>query len=251
MSIAVDTFGSVYMTGSTTSVNLPVTSGAVQPSYGGYLVLPFLIEELFGDAFVGKLDPTGSKLLYLTYLGGSQNDGGASIAVDGFGNAYVLGFTDSMNFPLAGSPLQPKFAGDGGIGLYLFYGDAFLSVLNSTGTALLYSSYFGGSLDERPMGIALDGIGNVYLAGNTVSTNLPTTPGAFQTTYGGFRGHANGTPRGDAFYTVFSGFPASGPVISRVANAEGEALTIAPNTWVRSQAPGLHRIHELGKPPTF
>jgi uncharacterized protein (TIGR03437 family) len=236
--IALDSAGSVYMTGSTSTVNLPISSGAYQRNYAGYVTLPYVIEMLFGDAFVGKLDPTGAKLQYLTYLGGSQNDGGMAISVDGAGNAYVLGFTDSSNFPTAGTPLQSKFAGDGGIGLYLFYGDAFLSVVNPTGTALSYSTFLGGNLDERPFGMTLDGNGNVYLVGNTVSTNYPTTAGAFQTTYGGFKGHASGTPRGDAFLTILSGFPVS-PAISKVANAEGEALTIGPNTWVEIKGTGL------------
>jgi uncharacterized protein (TIGR03437 family) len=236
--IALDSSGSVYMTGTTSSMNLPVSAGAFQVSYGGYIQLPFLVEMLFGDAFVAKLDPAGAKLQYLSYLGGSQNDGGTAIAVDGQGNAFVLGFTDSQNFPLAGSPLQSKMAGDGGIGLYLFYGDAFLAVVNPTGTKLTYSTYFGGNADERPFGMALDGNGNVYLAGNTVSTNLPTTVGALQTTYGGFKGHANGTPRGDAFYTVLSGFPTA-PVIAKVANAEGESAVIAPNTWIEIKGTGL------------
>jgi uncharacterized protein (TIGR03437 family) len=86
--------------------------------------------------------------------------------------------------------------------------------------------------------MALDENGNVYLAGNTVSTNFPTTAGAFQTAYGGFKGHASGTPRGDAFFTILSGFPVS-PAISKVANAEGEALTIGPNTWVEIKGSGL------------
>ena len=236
--IALDSAGSVYMTGSTSTLNLPISSGALQRNYAGYVTLPFLIAQLFGDAFVGKLDPTGAKIQYLTYLGGSQNDGGMAISVDGAGNAYVLGFTDSSNFPTAGTPLQSKFAGDGGLGLYLFYGDAFLAVVNPTGTALSYSTYFGGNLDERPFGMALDGNGNVYLVGNTVSTNLPITAGAFQTAYGGFKGHASGTPRGDAFLTILSGFPVS-PAISKVANAEGEALTIGPNTWVEIKGSGL------------
>jgi uncharacterized protein (TIGR03437 family) len=227
------------MTGSTSTVNLPVSSGAFQPNYGGYVTLPFLVEMLFGDAFAAKLNPTGSKLDYLTYLGGSLNDAGSAIAIDAKGNAYILGFSDSTNFPMAGGPIQSTWAGDGGIGLYLFYGDAFLTVVNPTGTGLLYSSYYGGELDERPFGIALDGNGNVYVAGNTVSTQLPTTPGALQTKYGGYRGHASGTPRGDAFYAVFSGFTVGPPAITRVENAEGGGSTIAPNTWVDIKGSGL------------
>jgi uncharacterized protein (TIGR03437 family) len=240
--IAIDSSNAVYMTGTTSSINLltpPVTTG-FQPRYAGYYSLPFNIAQLFGDAFVAKLDPTGAKLQYFTFLGGSQNDGGTAIAVDSQGDAYVLGFTDSTDFPMAGSPQQSKFGGDGGLGQFLFYGDAFLSVVNPAGTALLYSSYFGGTLDERPFGIALDGKGNVYLAGNTVSPTFPTTPDASQKNYGGYKGHSNGTPRGDAFYSVFTGFPAAPPVITKVANAEGgESTTISPNTWVEIKGTNL------------
>jgi len=238
--IALDATGAVYLTGTTSSTDLPVTAGAAQPGYAGYRSLPFLIAHLFGDAFAAKLDPTGTKLQYLTYIGGSQNDGGTAIAVDAQGDAYVFGFTDSSDFPLAGSPMQSKMAGDGGISEFLFYGDAFLTIVNPTGTALVYSTYFGGNEDDRPFGILLDGSGNVILAGNTVSTNFPTTQAALQKSYGGYRGHANGTPRGDAFLTVLTGFPTAPPLITKVANAEGgESPTIAPNTWVEIKGTNL------------
>lgn len=230
--IAVDSTGSVYMTGSTTTDSLPTTTGAFQLTYHGYFTLPLLVAMDFGDAFVGKLDPTGSKISYLSYLGGRNNDGGTAIAVDSLGNAYVTGFTDSADFPIKGSALQTTWGGDGGIGLYLFYGDAFLSVVNPTGTALLYSSFFGGNEDERTFGIAVDTPGNVYLVGNTVSTNLPTTPNALRTTFGGFDGHVPGAMRGDAYLAIFSGFLTSPPVVSGVVNAESGSATIAGNTWV-------------------
>ncbi len=231
--IAIDSTGAVYMTGSTSTPNWTASPGAVQPRYAGYYTLPTQqVFQLFGDAFAAKLNPAGTKLDYFTYLGGSQNDGGMSIAIDSAGDAYILGFTDSVDFPLSANPMQSHLAGDGGVSLYLFYGDAFLVVLNPTATQLLYSTYFGGNEDDRPMGIALDGAGNVYLAGNTVSTNFPVTAHAVQPHYGGFKGHADGTPRGDAFFSIISGFAAA-PAITGVMNAAGGAsTTIAPNTWV-------------------
>jgi uncharacterized protein (TIGR03437 family) len=236
--IAVDGTGSVYMTGYTSSMFLKTTTNAFQPLYSGYSILPQLIFQLYGDAFVGKLDPTGSTLEYLSYLGGSANDGAQAIAVDSAGNAYITGFTDSTNFPLAGASLQPKFGGDGGLNYGVYYGDAFLTVVNPTGTALLYSSYFGGNFDDFGGGIALDGAGGVYITGATVSTKFPTTANAFQPVYGG-TGPMSSWSIGDAFYASFNGFSTSGPAVTKVANAEGEGLIIAANTWVEVKGSAL------------
>jgi uncharacterized protein (TIGR03437 family) len=111
-------------------------------------------------------------------------------------------------------------------------------VVNPTGTALLYSSYFGGNFDEIGAGIALDGAGGVYITGATISTKFPTTSNAFQTVYGG-TGALSSWSVGDAFYASFSGFSLSGPAITKVANAEGEALIIAANTWVEVKGSAL------------
>jgi uncharacterized protein (TIGR03437 family) len=236
--IAVDGTGSVYMAGNTSSMFLKTTPNAFQPLYSGYSILPQLINNLYGDGFVGKLDPTGSTLMYLSYLGGSANDGAGAIAVDSGGNAYVTGFTDSTNFPIAGAALQPKFAGDGGLAYNIYYGDAFLTVVNPTGTALLYSSYFGGNFDDEAFGLVLDGAGGVYITGATVSTHFPTTPNAAQPAYGG-TGQLSSWSVGDSFYASFTGFSLAGPGITKVANAEGEALIVAPNTWVEIKGSGL------------
>jgi uncharacterized protein (TIGR03437 family) len=237
-SIAVDGTGSVYMTGSTSSMFLKTTPGALQPLYSGYSILPKLISLLYGDAFVAKLNPAGSALTYLTYLGGSRNDGGMAIAVDAGGNAYVTGFTDSTDFNLAGASLQLKMAGDGQFDIGVPYGDAFLSVVNPTGTALLYSSYYGGNFDDIGGGIALDGAGGVYITGSTGSTSFPTTSNAAQPAYGG-KGQRTSWVHGDAFYASFTGFSLSGPSVTKVANAEGESLIIAANTWVEIKGSGL------------
>jgi uncharacterized protein (TIGR03437 family) len=234
----VDGTGSVYMTGTTSSKFLKTSTGALQPIYSGYSLLPQLTNQLYGDAFVGKMDPTGSTLIYLTYLGGGANDGGMAIAVDASGNAYVTGFTDSTNFPMAGASLQSGFAGGGGLNYGIEYGDAFLSVINPTGTALLYSSYLGGNFDDVGQGIALDGNGGVDIVGATISTKFPTTANAAQPAYGG-TGPQTSWSIGDAFYASFAGFALSGPAITKVANAEGEALIIAPNTWTEIKGTGL------------
>jgi uncharacterized protein (TIGR03437 family) len=231
--IAIDSTGAVYMTGTSNSTDLPVTTGAPQGTFGGfpYNGIPGTVQQDLGDAFVGKLDPTGSTLVYLTYLGGSRNDGGTAIAVDNSGAAYVAGFTDSTNFPLAGTPLQSKFGGDGGKHYSVnVQGDAFLAIVNPAGTALDFSTYLGGNSDDGIGGILLDGAGNVYVAGGAMSTNFPVTSNAAQSKFAG---------NGDAFYAVISGFPAAPPVITSITNAFSPTTTIAPNTWIAIKGSGL------------
>jgi hypothetical protein len=155
--IAVDGSGSAYVTGCTASTDFP-TKNPLQPSYGGG-TSPYAC----GDAFVTKIDPEGSALVYSTYLGGSLNDYGSGIAVDSSGNAYVTGNTDSKNFP-AVSLLQKR----GGLN------DAFIAKLNPAGSALLYSTYLGGIGNDYGLGIAVDSAGDAYVAGMTNSSDFPT-----------------------------------------------------------------------------
>jgi len=166
-SIAVDTSGNAYVTGGTDSRNFPVTGGVLQPRFGGG----------DGDAFVAKLNATGTTLLYSTYLGGSSSDFSNDIAVDTAGNAYVAGGTDSVNFPSTSGALQTAFKSGGR--------DGFVSKLNATGTALLYSTYLGGGGFDLAFGIAGDSGGNAYVTGVTSSTDFPTTALASQRTFGG------------------------------------------------------------------
>jgi uncharacterized protein (TIGR03437 family) len=229
--IAVDSSGSVYMTGSTTSTTLPVTSGAFQPAFAGYKAKPPLVSQNIGDAFVGKLDPTGSKLVYLSYLGGSANDAGTAIAIDKFGNAFVAGFSDSPDLPITATAFQTKMRGDTGkhFGVNV-QGDAFLAVVNPDGTLLLFNTFFGGSGNDGIGGLVLDSKGNVYVAGGSSSKDLTTTPNAAQPKLAG---------EGDAFYAVVSGFPVDPLVIASVTNGAGGSNIIAPNTWVTIKGTGL------------
>ena len=161
-SIAVDSSGNAYVTGDTQSVNFP-TASALRPSSGGGQ-----------DAFVTKLDATGTTLIYSTYIGGSGADIGKGITVDSSGNAYITGSTDSSGFPTA-TPFQRSNGGST---------DAFVTKLNPTGSALIYSTYLGGRLADSGNGIAIDAVGNAYVTGEANSTNFPIANG-FQLTNAG------------------------------------------------------------------
>jgi hypothetical protein len=150
--IYLTSFGNLLIVGSTTSSNFPTTSAVFQPIYAGDQ-----------DAFLTEMKPDGTALLYSTYIGGSGIDFGTAVTVDTSGNAYVVGSTNSTNFPTM-NPIQL-----GNSGLY----DVFVTEVSPTG-ALLYSTYLGGSLSDYGTGIAVDSKGDVYLSGYTYSTNFPT-----------------------------------------------------------------------------
>jgi hypothetical protein len=161
--IAVDSLGNAYVTGRTRSADFPVTAGAFQSR-------PRLAGEY--DAFVTKLDNIGSMLVYSTYLGGTSADNGAGIAIDPDGQANVSGGTSSNNFPVTSGAFQPAFGG---------VNDAFFAKLNSSGTALMYATYLGGTANDFSTGVAIDAEGHAYLIGDTFSDDFPVSPGAFQT----------------------------------------------------------------------
>ncbi len=152
--IAVDVTGNAYVTGLTCSSDFP-TRNPFQASIAGR-----------NDAFITKLSASGSALSYSTYLGGSREEffGGTGIAVDGLGNAYVTGVTDSEDFPTK-YPIQET---------YPVYDNVFVTKLTSSGSALSYSTCLGGSDWEEAYSIAVDGSGNAYVTGTTVSDNFPT-----------------------------------------------------------------------------
>ncbi len=170
--IAVDSAGDAYVTGLTSSsAHFPLKS-ALQSVYGGNTL----------DAFVTELNPTGTQLVYSTYLGGSGNDTGVAIALDSNKNAYVTGQTSSTNFPTA-SPTQSANKGQN---------DAFVSEISAGGSTLLFSTYLGGSLNEDTIGggvigaLAVDSAGaNIYVTGNTTSTDFPTQSASQSTNKGG------------------------------------------------------------------
>ena len=151
--IAVDITGNAYVTGRTHSNDFPVVNALFPNFAGGYY-----------DAFVTKLSASGSQILYSTYLGGGGDDHGFSMAVDRLGNAYVTGYTQSINYPVVNA-VYPNLGG-GGV-------DAFVTKLNTSGSQVLYSTYLGGSSWDYGYGIAADSAGNAYITGLTASSNFP------------------------------------------------------------------------------
>jgi hypothetical protein len=237
--VAVDSAGDAYVTGATNSTNLP-TLNAFQPNYSGGQcgAAPNTFPRF--DAFVAKLNPTGSALLFSTYLGGTGSDYGYALALDSSANAYITGYTTSQNFPTTPAAFQRVFGGAydvfvaklsssgsaldystylGGSGTEVAYGiavdsngsayttgynyggnfptanpvqaqnagfyDAFVNVLDPTGSFLIFSTYLGGSQDDFGRGIALDPSANVYAAGATFSPDFATTAGSFEPSYMG------------------------------------------------------------------
>ena len=154
LDIAIDGAGNAYITGGTRSKDFP-TKDPYQATLCGSN----------WDAFVTKLSPSGNALSYSTYLGGSNLDEGSRITVDGSGNAYITGFTYSNDFPTK-DPYQATLCGS--------KPDAFITKLSSSGNALSYSTYLGGSDDDKAEGIAVDGSGNAYITGYTYSNDFPT-----------------------------------------------------------------------------
>ena len=200
--VTVDSSGNLYAVGSTSSSDFPVTNGAFQTTCKPCIALTG------NNGFITKLNSTGTAPVYSTYLGGSIFDAITSVAIDSSQNVYVTGQTVDADFPTM-NPIQAKFGGggtrcNGSIGVC---GDAFVTKLNSAGSALVYSTYLGGSGEDSGFAIKVDSTGAAYIAGGTDSSNFPITAGAYQTTFGGgsngcaASGFAGGLICGDAFVT--------------------------------------------------
>jgi len=229
LGIAIDSGGAAYITGSTTSINFPVVN-AFQPTIAG-----------LGDAYVAKINETGSSISWATYLGGSGNDTGQGIALGATGEIFIAGGTTSNNFPV-NNPVQASLNGAqdayivrmkidgsaidfstylGGAGAEIAAAiavdaagaayvtgltnsvdfptisavqstiggsppfssiDAFVTKLNTGGTAIIYSTYLGGASTDQGLSIAVDTAANAYVTGNTLSSNFPTTPSPIRST---------------------------------------------------------------------
>ncbi|MEK7183945.1 MAG: SBBP repeat-containing protein, partial [Patescibacteria group bacterium] len=161
--ITVDPSGNAYVTGQTDSTDFPISSPYQGANAGT------------NDAFISKLNATGSALVYSTYLGGTSTDYGTGIAADTSGNAYVTGYTDSSDFPTS-SPYQASYGG---------LIDSFVTKLSADGSVLTYSTYLGGTTwSDIATGIVIDASGNAYVAGYTGSSDFPTVS-AYQGSFGG------------------------------------------------------------------
>ena len=217
--IAIDSSGNAYVTGYTNSSDFP-TQNPFQGSYGGGDY----------DAFVTKLNSSGNTLIYSTYLGGSNSDYGEGIALDSSGNAYVTGWTYSSNFPTQ-NPYDSSLGGSR---------DAFVTKLSSSGNTLIYSTYLGGSGEERVYvgGIVVDSSGNAYVAGWTSSSDFPTE-NPYQGSYGG----------GDydafvASYLQDGSLPVELSLFSATASADGVTIRWRTETEVGNVGFRIYRSEE-------
>jgi hypothetical protein len=164
LGVAVDQNLSAYLTGVTLSQDFPLENPFQGQNKGG------------AEAYVAELNPTGTALVYSSFLGGSGDDIGLDIAVDAEGAAYVTGDTSSPDFPVH-NPLQSSFNGGPS--------DAFIAKIQPRGTGLAFATYIGGSDEDHGFGIAIDFARNIYVVGYSKSTDFPTTRQAFQPTSGG------------------------------------------------------------------
>jgi hypothetical protein len=231
--VAVDQNQKIYLTGFTSSGNFPATTSVVAcPSN----------PNTFGTVFVAKLDPTqsgASTLVYSTCAGGSggpnAGDMATSIAVDPNGAAYYAGFTDSSDFPITTDALQSTSNTDVGSG--------FLSILNASGTGLLYSTFLGGSAPSDAWGLALDSSLNIYVDGSTSSTDLQGTSGEYQSSLAG---------DSNAFISKFSGLTL--PFISSLSNnagSPGAQITITGGNFGAAQGSSTVTFNEISATPAY
>jgi Beta-propeller repeat/HYDIN/CFA65/VesB-like, Ig-like domain len=245
--IAVDSSGNAYVTGPTFASTFPTTSGALKPQCT-LIVGP----NVCANAFVTKLDSTGSTLIYSTFLGGTPTFTGANIsladvanaiAVNSNGNAFIGGAAGSPDFPVISGAFQTSPPAPGTT-------HGFLSVLNPTGTALVFSTFLGGTGKDVVNGVALDPLNNVYVTGNANSLDFPTTPGALQTgSYGGDAFVAKFNSSGKVIYsTLLRGVPGNDNAAAIAADSSGAAYITGMNFGylVNGSSPGVVQKAPLG-----
>jgi hypothetical protein len=194
--VAIDSQGSCYVAG----------IGPITPTAGAFQA------SAPSKEFIMKFDAAGAAVTYATYLGGSGGDTPTALAVDSFGNAYLTGFTSSNDFPTSHA-FQPAFGGGNS--------DAFIAVLNPTGSALVYSTYLGGGKQDKASSVAVDGAGNTVVTGNTDSADFPTKA-ALQPSLAGACCNAfvaKLDPAGNVVYSTFLGAGGAGVAVDSTGNA--------------------------------
>ena len=184
--VAIDSSGTAYIVGFSDSPDFPVSNPLQSTNKSSRSV--FL-------AKINTLAPGASSLVYSTYLGSAGIAMGRGIAVDSTGNVYIVGDTNSKTFPITPGAFQTSCKGT-------CVNNAFVAKIDSFGSSLLYSSYFGGSNFDFGFGVAIDSAGRMYFTGTTSSSDFPTTVGAFQTAYKG--GSSPGTRHGDSYVSVLN-----------------------------------------------
>jgi hypothetical protein len=262
--IKVDSNASIYIAGQTLSTQFPFSIPAT-PFQGTF-------KGGQGDAFVAKLDNTGSKLIYFTYLGGSGSDSAYDLAIDNTGNVYLTGYTDSPDFPIQNAAF-PHISGVEDPTFHIFPLEAFVAKLNATGSALVFSTYLGGSDNDVGGGIAVDQAGSVYVTGYSYSTDFP-----LQNPYKNFRGGnddifvakfvpsgtslvystyigGNGFDEGEgiavdadgsayiAGYTTSTNFPTTPNAPGKVINAASGAVAVYDAFVTKMAADGLSLVY--------
>ena len=211
--VKIDTGGNAIVTGVTDCSDFSTTSGSFQPNYAG------ADPGTGGDAFIAKINPSGSAFVWASYLGGTQRDLPYDIALDSSNNVYVTGYTSSLDFPVSSTAFQKTMPSNPGSSFTPTSG--FVTKVNASGSAIVYSTYLGGSFLDVPHAIAVVG-DNAIVAGLAQSTNFPTTSGVVQRS---LRGIA------DAFVTRFNS-TGSGLVYSTLlgGSADDQATGVAVNS---------------------
>jgi hypothetical protein len=241
--IAIDATGHAYVTGSTTASNFPTTTGVVQPEGGEWLCF----YEVCTDVFVAKLNASGSALVYSTYLFGEAQDDAAAIAVDQAGNAYVVGSSVSRYFPLVDA-FQPQAPASR---------NGFVAKLNVDATQLLYASYLGAAAEPGSSngssgisGVAIDPLGNAWVAGETSATDFLVTAGAMQANWGGCSDTIYGCTDGFVVKIAAAGSGVTTPVTVRMASERPAAGTTIEVAWSGITAPTAYdriTLNQLGR----
>lgn len=211
--IAVDADGFAYVTGWTDGPEFPTTPGAFDTT-----------GQDNRESFVTKLDPGGTALVYSTFLGGSFSDKGHAINLDAAGRAIVAGDTASTDFPVTAGAFQQTKGGDF---------DVFVTKLNANGSALVFSTFLGGTAFELPSSIAIDGTDNILVVGSSGSTNFPTTSAAYDRSYNGgtsdaFLAALTPNAGGLAYATLYGG--------SGVDSIASVAVSSSGDTWICGQS---------------